>query len=293
MIAEPLPIVWPTISSPLEGAAIRAVSFGAGVQSSTMLLLAAEGKIGPMPDVAIFADTGDEPADVYEHLRFMRSGNVAIPFPIEIVTAGSIREQLLSWSRGEISNSHGRPPFFVKGKDSRGRPKVGMTNRQCTQDWKIAPIERRLREFAGIKPRSPGPRAPVVEQWIGISTDEIGRLKPARRRWIKNRHPLIEIDWSRRDCEDYLESRGIDCPSSACRICPFHDDSEWKRLKEQPADFEAACEVDDALRSGEPLMLRGEPFLHRSCRPLREIDFSQAGPDPISWLGECEGMCGV
>ena len=32
------------------------ISFGAGVQSSTMALMAAKGLIGPMPDAAIFAD---------------------------------------------------------------------------------------------------------------------------------------------------------------------------------------------------------------------------------------------
>ena len=37
------------------------ISLGAGVQSSTMALMAAHGEIGPMPDCAIFADTGAEP----------------------------------------------------------------------------------------------------------------------------------------------------------------------------------------------------------------------------------------
>lgn len=34
---------------------LRALSLGAGVQSSTMALLAAHGEIGPMPDCAILA----------------------------------------------------------------------------------------------------------------------------------------------------------------------------------------------------------------------------------------------
>lgn len=288
-----LPNLYPGISRPLEGAQLRVMSWGAGVQSTTMMVLAAEGLIGPMPDLAIFADPVDEPRDVYEHIRFMRSPNRAPPFPIEEVTAGSIRDEMLAWSRGEINNSHGRPPMFVMGKDAQGRPKVGMTNRQCTQDWKIRPIERRVAELVGIKPRSPGPRMPIVEQWIGISTDEIGRLKPARKRWIHNRHPLIEIGWDRRQCERFLEDRGIFAPKSACRICPFHSDAEWLRLfTKSPIDFEAACEVDDALRSGRTLT-KGQPYLHRSCKPLREIDFTVAMPDPIGWLGECEGMCGV
>ena len=37
---------------------LRVISLGAGVQSTTMALMAAHGEIGPMPDCAIFADTG-------------------------------------------------------------------------------------------------------------------------------------------------------------------------------------------------------------------------------------------
>jgi hypothetical protein len=43
---------------------LRVLSLGAGVQSTTMALLAAHGEIGPMPDCAIFADTGWEPRAV-------------------------------------------------------------------------------------------------------------------------------------------------------------------------------------------------------------------------------------
>ncbi len=45
----------------MSGPTIRALSLGAGVQSTTLALLAVEGVL-PMPDVAIFADTGWEPA---------------------------------------------------------------------------------------------------------------------------------------------------------------------------------------------------------------------------------------
>ena len=47
---------------------LRALSLGAGVQPTTLDLMAAHGAVGPMPDCAIFADTGWEPRAVYEHL---------------------------------------------------------------------------------------------------------------------------------------------------------------------------------------------------------------------------------
>ncbi len=75
---------WPGVSEPVPNADLRVLSLGAGVQSTTLALMAAHGEIGPMPDCAIFADTGWEPAAVYEHLDWLASGNV-LPFPIHRV----------------------------------------------------------------------------------------------------------------------------------------------------------------------------------------------------------------
>lgn len=52
--------------------ALRVLSCGAGVQSSTVLLMAVEGELPPI-DVAIFADTGLEPPDVYAWLDVLRA----------------------------------------------------------------------------------------------------------------------------------------------------------------------------------------------------------------------------
>jgi hypothetical protein len=51
-----------------EAAPVHIISLGAGVQSSTMALMAARGLILPRPIGAIFADTQDEPASVYRWL---------------------------------------------------------------------------------------------------------------------------------------------------------------------------------------------------------------------------------
>ena len=82
--------------SPLR---LRALSLGAGVQSTTLALMAAHGEIGPMPDCAIFADTGWEPQAVYDHLAWLMSPNV-LPFPVHIVSDGNIREQLIAAGQG-------------------------------------------------------------------------------------------------------------------------------------------------------------------------------------------------
>lgn len=49
------------------------LSLGAGVQSSTLALMAARGEVPGFPklDCAIFADTQDEPASVYRWLEWL------------------------------------------------------------------------------------------------------------------------------------------------------------------------------------------------------------------------------
>ena len=58
------------------------ISLGAGVQSTVMALMAAKGEIEPMPDCAIFADTGAEPRYVYDQLDMIEAN---VPFPIHKV----------------------------------------------------------------------------------------------------------------------------------------------------------------------------------------------------------------
>ena len=68
---------------------LHIISLGAGVQSSTMALMAAAGEITPMPTCAIFADTQDEPASVYKWLDWLEP---KLPFP-------SLIHRNPSWAR--------------------------------------------------------------------------------------------------------------------------------------------------------------------------------------------------
>lgn len=49
------------------------LNLGAGVQSTCLFLLAREPDADLRFDVAVFADTGEEPAAVYKHLDYLRS----------------------------------------------------------------------------------------------------------------------------------------------------------------------------------------------------------------------------
>lgn len=279
------------LSSPLENPRLRVLSLGAGVQSTTLALMAARGDLDCVPHCAIFADTQSEPAAVYKHLDWLET---QLPFPVHRVTAGSLKQEIIDASNG-VANAYGRPALFVR---QIATGDVGLTRRQCTQDYKLEPIFKKVRELIGLRPRQRAPKEPVVEQWIGISTDEIQRLKRAWSPFIHNRHPLIEARMSRKDCERWLQERQYPIPpKSACTFCPFHTDAMWRDIRDNdPDSWRDALEVDAALERGIN-GLRSRGYLHRSCKPLGEVDFAQAvNDDPTGIWGfanECEGMCGV
>lgn len=266
------------------------LSLGAGVQSTTLALMAAHGHFGSL-DCAIFADTGWEPAAVYEHLRWLMSPNV-LPFPVHIVSARNLRESLIAAGNGKRWASI---PAFTRTVDRRGNVSIGMIRRQCTTTSKIEPIRRKVRELAGLT-RKRSPTYPVVHQWLGISMDEVVRMKPSRAAWQLNRFPLIESRMTRKDCLDWLKSHGYPKPpKSACIGCPFYSDAMWRSMRNNdPAAWDDAVEVDRAIRTGLR-GIRGEVFLHRSGVPLDEADLSTAADHGQLdvWPNECEGMCGL
>lgn len=258
---------------------LRAISLGAGVQSTTMALMAAHGEIGPMPDCAIFADNGWEPAAVYEHLRWLMSPNV-LPFPVHIVSAGNLRNDTLA--NVNTGQRVAAVPWFTLSP--RGKP--GMGRRQCTKEYKVRPIQRKIVEMLGGRPRG------GAEVWIGISKDEAIRMRPSRVKYIINRHPLIELTKARRDCLSWLTGHGYPRPpKSACVGCPFHDDDGWRVLTKD--EFADAAFVDRAIRD-QPGM-RGRQYMHSQRIPLDEVDLSMPAEHGQLdlFLNECEGMCGI
>jgi hypothetical protein len=261
---------------------LTVISLGAGVQSTTMALMAAHGEITPMPDCAIFADTGWEPKAVYEHLEKLTE---ALPFPVHKVSAGNIRTSVVNHTNTTGQRYAAVPWFTGSG---------GMGRRQCTSEYKIKPLERKQRELLGYKPRQRIPSG-SVEVWIGISWDEMQRMKDPRNHWQVNRWPLIEKEIRRWQCVEWLKAHGWDAPRSACLGCPFHSDAEWREIKKNPEEWADVVEADKALRSGGTIRgMRDEQFMHAKRIPLDEVDLnSEEDCGQLNFLSECEGMCGI
>lgn len=269
------------------------ISLGAGVQSSTMALMAKHGEITPMPDCAIFADTGAEPKHIYSYLQYLRD---QLPFPVLTVSGGDIRQMIID-SCGENKDAarFAAAPFFVKTEKAI----EGRIRRQCTREFKITPIEKKCRELVGLAKGERAPRGEIlVTQWLGISLDEITRMKDARVRWIKHRFPLIDMQMTRLHCLQWMKKNGYEQPAkSACTFCPYRSDKDWYKMKrEDPDSFADALMVDEHIRAGASGMKdRNELYIHRSLKPLSEVDLHHlSNIDQMDMFEEeCDGMCGV
>lgn len=244
------------------------ISLGAGVQSSTMALLAARGEIGPMPDAAIFADTGWEPKAVYEWLDWLEK---QLPFPVMRVSRGNLREKVLKAGYSDV-------PFYTS---------KGLGRRQCTWQFKLRPIQTAIKSTFKAHHKNP------VKCWVGISTDEITRMKNSSVKYIENVWPLIDARKSRSDCLLWMERNGYPTPPrSACLGCPFKSNNEWRHTKKNEEEWAQTVADDYAIRNlGTSDM---EQFMHKDMKPLDKVDLSTAEErGQYSFLDECEGMCGV
>lgn len=247
----------------------RYLSLGAGVQSSTVLLLAAQDRIARF-DAAIFANTGWEPAAVYRHLDHLTG--IAERAGIEVVriSAGDIRADAL-----DPAHRFASMPLFTLGPNGER----GMARRQCTSEYKIKPIKAEVRRRLGYPHPVRVPAGVRADMAIGISLDEIGRARDSDVGYMHNVFPLLDLGWRRGDCVRYLNDHGLQgTPKSSCVGCPFHDDGFWADLQaNSPAEWADAVAFDRAIRNGsakanaEGHPLRGQFFLHRARVPLDEV----------------------
>lgn len=284
---------------------MRILSLGAGVQSTALALMAADGTL-PGLDAAIFADTGWEPAGVYDHLAKLTEVAADHGLTVTTVSAGNIRDDHVA-PVGEhlfIRNPRTHPewlgrqrtfvPFYVVGATGD----EGITFRTCTKTYKIEPVEKEIRRLLGVEYRRPWPLEHRVDQVFGISYDETQRMKDSPRPAIRNLYPLVDMRMTRSDCHRWMADHGWTAPRSACIGCPYHRNDEWRALRDEaPAEFAEAVEFDRVMREKQAagrLPIAGVPYIHDQRVPLDEADLEEADDGQLSLFGnECEGMCGI
>ena len=267
---------------------LRILSLGAGVQSSTLALMIEKEEV-PAIDAAIFADTQAEPKEVYRHLEYLKT---QVSYPIYQVSAGNLKKDVIEATRG-LRKSY-KVPFFTKNPD-KPEKRRGILQRQCTQDYKIRPIIKHIRELLGIKKYKNVKKDTKVELLLGISTDEAARMKPNSLKYITNLFPLIDKKMTREDCISWLAKNNYNNPPrSACTFCPYRSAQEWTNLKEHhPEEWKEVIEFDKLIRV-PPSSSKVKEFLylHDDCVPISEINFSEK-LEKNNFNNECEGMCGI
>lgn len=258
-----------------------------GTQSLAMYLMASTG-ILPRFDYSIFVDTGGEKPLTYEILEWLldwQKKNDGIP--IEVVAEKNLKEDLLKQTNS-TNNKFAPIPAFTIGDDGSS----GMLRRQCTNEYKIAQIKKRTKKLLGLGKHD---RYPRVINYMGFSTDEITRISrpsPAEK-WHIKVYPFCNAwsTWqktsfvrdkffhnngvSRSWIRNWLLENGYPDPGkSSCTFCPFMSNMERAELHKDPLVKKEVVDVDNAIRDSSKKGIKSPIYIHRSCKPIDEIDFT-------------------
>ena len=264
---------------------LRILSLGAGVQSSTLALMIEKGLI-PKVDCGIFADTMGEPKLVYSHLEWLEK---QLSFPVHRVKKGDLKQNMIDAIDGK--STFLKVPLHTKNEHTGKR---GLLRRHCTTDYKIIPINQKVRELLGLKKRQRVKKDMKVEMIMGISYDEIYRIKPNRLPYITNIYPLADMKMRRSDCLTWMKNNGYPKPPrSACTFCPYHSNKEWRNIKQDKDEWEKVVKLDQIIREGTERNT-DQLFLHKDRIPIDQVDLSDPKDDQLNLFidGCVEGYCG-
>lgn len=252
------------------------LSLGGGVQSTTLLLMSLYGEIENPVEAAIFADTGWERQQTYETVGFLREYANKFGVPVYTVSAGNIRDDIIS----------DRLETTIPAHTKNAEGKRGFLNRRCTRIYKLEPVRNKLKEIANATYKNP------VEMWIGISIDEAQRMSPARVKFVVNRYPLIEKRISRQQCYEWLNKNGFAAPiRSSCVGCPYNSNKVWNTLT--PEERADVAVVEKAANAHFQERTQHELYFHQKCIPIQDIPFEDNTAQLEFDLEdeECEGGC--
>ena len=256
------------------------LSFGGGVQTTALLLAYDRGLLKEKPKCAIFADTQAETKRIYNWIEKLKT---KISIPIVTDSRGSIIQYTKRYRYTQA------PVYGLR----KGRIKYDqiLGRRSCTYLFKISVVNRKIRQITKTikKPLKPG----SFRVALGISTDEEGRIHKSRIQWIENIFPLCyDLKWSRKDCLDFVKEEITETPPrSACYMCPYLSNSEWRDLRNnQSAYWKKAIQYDEYIRD---LRKNIKNYLHRDRVPLKEAKIDKTNFQTDFFKQTCLGDCGL
>lgn len=223
-------------------------SYGGGTQTAAIAVLILQGKL-PKPDLIVMADTGREIETTWAYLRdVVQPALDAIGLTVEIVPH--------ELSRVDLYDSKGGDLLLIPAFTSQNGE--GKMNTYCSSEWKRDTLARYLRQ-RGVTD---------CAVWLGISTDEVERMKPSRNKWQRHIYPLIEmVPLNRVACSALVQSFGWPAPpKSRCWMCPNQSPLMWADMRrEQPGEFAKAVDFETEIRERD-----AHVWLHRAMIPLTD-----------------------
>lgn len=185
---------------------ITVASFGGGTDSTAMLIGMWQ-RQEPV-DLILFADTGGEKPHTYEHIK---------RFSAWLVERGMPEIEILKNDRRKM------PTLEEDCLHYKRLPSIAYGFKSCSVEWKIKPVDRRLKGIPHIK-------------LVGYDATEKRRAEKGE--YLNNRYPLIEWGWTRKTCIEVIESVGLPLPGkSACFFCPSSKAQEVKQLAKEYPDL--------------------------------------------------------
>jgi hypothetical protein len=260
---------------------LRTISYGGGVQSTALLVLAAQGRIDFRTFLMANVGHDSESAGTIVYLEEYAKPYAA-EHGIELVVLDRVmvRSGETRTLFGELTKP-GSKSLKIPVRMSNGAPGT----RSCTADYKIQVIARELKRRGATKDNKA-----VIG--IGISLDEIQRAN--NRRCDPHEdivYPLLDLGLRRSDCARIIRDAGLPVPpKSACWFCPFHRPETWHDMRrDDPPTFEKACQLEELLNHRRDDLGKDHVYLTRFNKPLR-----QAIPDGVDLLpmfDEADGNC--
>lgn len=239
---------------------MRIVSFGGGVQSTAIAILAAQGKIEV--DAFVFCDTGFEQSIVFDFLN-------AYTLPM-LKKAGIQLYIAKTESYSKVFADMTKPPFFIEEEGEQGRGEAF-----CSGEWKTRVFRRFCNEMFKQK---------RYDVFYGFSTDEkkrAARMKPSRK-WNPV-FPLLDLQMRRGDCIALVQREfQVEPPRSSCWMCPNHTQHEWDEVMKSK-------DAEKVIAFDKEVLAPRNWFLTAEYKRITDCTFSSEHEVMFSRL--CSGSC--
>lgn len=182
--------------------------YGGGTNSTAMLIGMAEKE--QRCDLILFADTGSEKPNTYEHNNFFSDWLVENGMP---AITNVMNEQPMCKRDGSLENECLRLGVLPSKAYGWG---------SCSMKWKRDPQDKYIRKWQpAIKQLKEGKK---IVKLIGYDAGEpvrINKLLNFQDERFETIVPLFEWDWDRVDCMRTIKRHGLKLPGkSACFFCP-------------------------------------------------------------------------